>query len=221
MSKILLTGDTHGDLTLTRLNKVKELNPDYLIITGDFGYIYDGSQSEIKALDEISELPFTILWVDGNHENFNLLKQYPKKMWNGGYIQEIRKNVFRLCRGEIYTIDNKKFFAFGGAKSIDRISRALDYNFWLEECPSIDEKKHGLENLNKHNNKVDYIITHTCAKDTLFQIIAYPEDDLLSDYFQEIKETIDFNKWYFGHLHFDFNVNDKERCLYKNIIELK
>lgn len=32
---------------------------------------------------------------------------------------KIRDSVIHLMRGEIYDIDNKKFFAFGGARSHD------------------------------------------------------------------------------------------------------
>lgn len=220
--KIFITGDTHGDLNLVRFKEAKKLNPDYLIVTGDFGYIWDGSEEEVKALNELKQMPYTILWVDGNHENFDMLNQYYHDVsWNGGTVQKISNNILRLKRGEVYDIDGKKFFTFGGAKSVDRAYRTLGLSYWLEECPTNEEKEYGLNNLEKVGNKVDYIITHTCAKDTLSEIVPYPEEDSLSRYFQIIKDTIEFKKWYFGHLHFDINVNSKEYCLYRNIKELK
>lgn len=220
--KILITGDTHGDLNLIRFKEAKKLNPEYLIVTGDFGYIWDGSKEEIKALNELKQMPYTILWIDGNHENFDMLNQYYHDIsWNGGTVQKIANNILRLKRGEIYDIEGKKFFTFGGAKSIDRSYRTLGLSYWLEEYPNNEEKEYGLDNLKRVGSKVDYIITHTCAMDTLHEIIPYPEDDSLSLYFQIIKDNVEFDKWYFGHLHFDMNVNDKEYCLYKNIIELK
>lgn len=218
--KIFITGDTHGDLSLIRFQKAKKLNPDYLIVTGDFGYLYDNSKGEINALNQLEKMPYTILWVDGNHENFDLLKNYPEVKYKGGVAQQIRKNIFRLKRGEIYTIEGKTFFTFGGAKSIDRMFRTLNKSYWLEECPTDEEKEYGLNNLCKVNNKVDYIITHTCALDTLYEIIPYPEQDDLSNYLQHIKDNVIFDKWYFGHLHFDMNVNGKEYCLYRNIVEI-
>lgn len=218
--KILITGDTHGDLSLIRFQKAKKLKPDYLIVTGDFGYLYDGSKEEVNALNQLEKMPYTILWVDGNHENFDLLKTYPDIEYKGGIAQQIRKNIFRLKRGEIYTIEGKTFFTFGGAKSIDRMFRTLGKSYWIEECPTDEEKNYGLNNLCKANNKVDYIITHTCPLDTLYEIIPYPEEDDLSNYFQFIKDNIMFDKWYFGHLHFDMNVNEKEYCLYRNIVEI-
>ena len=46
---ILITGDTHGDLTRFGKRAVKKLKKnDALIICGDFGFIWDGSAAEKK-----------------------------------------------------------------------------------------------------------------------------------------------------------------------------
>lgn len=116
--KIGITGDIHGDLNLIRIKKAIKEKYDYLIVTGDFGYIWDNSKVEIDTLNKIEEMPITILFVSGNHENFNLLNEYPIKDWNGGKVQFIRKNIIHLLRGQVFTINDKKIFTFGGAKSI-------------------------------------------------------------------------------------------------------
>ena len=98
-------------------------------------------------------------------------------------MHKIRDSVLHLMRGEIFTIDNKKFFAFGGAKSHDiqdgivnideeeriynlRKMRAFfrirNYSWWDLELPTEDEMNNGLKNLEKANFKVDYIISHCC-----------------------------------------------------------
>ena len=46
---------------------------DYMIICGDFGGLWDGGQKDQHWLDWLAEKPFTTLFVDGNHENFDLL----------------------------------------------------------------------------------------------------------------------------------------------------
>lgn len=71
---------------------------------------------------------FTTVFVDGNHENFDRLYSYPVKEWNGGKVHEIRPSVLHLMRGEVFTIEDKKFFAFGGASSHDIKDGILDPN---------------------------------------------------------------------------------------------
>ena len=51
----------------------------------------------------LSEKPWTTLFVDGNHENFDRLKNYPITEEWGGKVQKIYDKVYHLMRGEIYT----------------------------------------------------------------------------------------------------------------------
>ena len=52
------------------------MNNDYVIVCGDFGYIFTGSRRENAFLDKLEKLRFTILFVDGNHENFDEIVVY-------------------------------------------------------------------------------------------------------------------------------------------------
>ena len=102
---IYVTGDLHGDLSRLetfRLHRLKR--DDKLIICGDFGFLWDNSDSEKKALDKLSKKKYTILFVDGTHENFDLLEQYPVEEWNGGKVHRVREKILHLMRGQIFTI---------------------------------------------------------------------------------------------------------------------
>ena len=57
---------------------------DFVIICGDFGCIWGGDKTDKYLLKTLGEKPFTTLFVDGNHENFDLLNAYPVTKWNGG-----------------------------------------------------------------------------------------------------------------------------------------
>ena len=61
-----------------------------MIICGDFGGLWDGGQKDQHWLDWLAEKPFTTLFVDGNHENFDLLNALPEKEWHGGRVHEVR-----------------------------------------------------------------------------------------------------------------------------------
>lgn len=188
---IYITGDCHGSFRrFTKKHRDKYLphmsQDDYLIICGDFGLLWCDRDKELEYnLDWLSRLPFTILWVDGNHEGFDLLNSYLVEIWNGGKVHHIVKNkIIHLMRGQIFTIEGKTFFTMGGASSHDVDGGILDmkdplYNekrkqairlnlpyrvvgksFWYEELPSPDELDEGCANLAVVDYKVDYIISH-------------------------------------------------------------
>ena len=174
---IYITGDTHCPEDIHRLNtsgfpEQKNLTKnDYVIICGDFGGVWYPEDSKYHKEDLywqkwLREKPFTTLFVDGNHENHYLLSQLPEVEMFGGTIGKVCDSVYHLKRGQIYTIDGKKFFCFGGAKSIDKEWRVEGLSWWPEEMPSKAEMDYGLVTLEKHDFKVDYILSH-CAPSSI------------------------------------------------------
>lgn len=114
-----------------------------MIICGDFGGVWDRDASGKKEtwwLDWLENRPFTTLFVDGNHENFDRLYSYPVEMWNGGKVHKIRPSVIHLMRGQVYRIDGKKIFSFGGARSHDISGGILE-----PEDPDYAQKKKQLD----------------------------------------------------------------------------
>lgn len=248
-----ITGDIHGE-PFPRLNtenfpEQKEMTKDdYVIICGDFGLVWnnDGeSKHEKHQLDELESRPFTTLFCDGNHENFDRLNAYPVEMWHGGRVHKIRPSVIHLMRGEVYDIDGKKFFVFGGARSHDirdgilevddprihewrhdysKLFRINHVSWWKEEMPNADEMAHGFESLAKVNYKVDYIITHDMPTSTLTLYYALygekPNIDALNEFLEEVRVKTDYKHWFCGHHHDNQNINIKDHVLYEQIIEI-
>ncbi len=242
---IFITGDCHGDYR--RLNtqnfpiQKKLTRNDFIIVCGDFGF-WNPSREQDWWLDWLSAKPFTLLWVDGNHENFDLLKEYPIHSWKGGKVQYIRDNVVHLMRGQIFELEGASFFTFGGARSHDiqdgildiddedfaetsRQLRARDALFrvnhiswWKEELPDKQEMDEGKENLEKHGWQVDYIITHCAPTAFLEDLQALP--DLMTDYLEEIRRRCEYKKWFFGHYHDNRELTEKDRLLYEQILRI-
>ena len=225
---ILVTGDTHGNIDFNKIKllsdkKILTMN-DYLIIAGDFGAIWDKNTLD-SDLSVYENLNFNILLVDGNHENFNLLNSFPVQKWNGGDVHVIRDNIKHLKRGQVFIIDNKKILTFGGATSIDKYFRTENISWWKEEVPTIDELQYAKSNLEKYNNQVDYIITHSIDEHALAQLsislkskIKVFEENYLLNW---IAENVTYKHWYFGHFHLDVSIDNNKTCLYNDIIELK
>ncbi|PZT57376.1 metallophosphoesterase family protein [Paenibacillus silvae] len=229
---IYITGDIHGTISVNkRLNtksfpQQKQLTKDdYVIIAGDFGLIWDGSKEDqywLKWLDKTK--PFTTLFIDGNHECFDLLEEYPVEIWNGGKVHRINDSVIHLMRGQVFEIEGKKFFTFGGAASHDKEYRKEGKSWWRREMPSQEEYEEGLKNLERHNWKVDYILTHTCSTTALEYIEQRckikMERDEMHPYFYGIEQKADYKQWYFGHFHRDFELLNNQRLLYTDIIKI-
>lgn len=226
---ILVTGDTHGKVDFDKIKTINEKGilsqDDYLIIAGDFGAILDPNTLN-QDLAIYNDLPFTVLFVDGNHENFALLNSYPVSMWNGGKVHVIKDNIIHLMRGQVYLIEGKTIFTFGGATSVDQYRRIENISWWKEEMPTIEEFIEAKENLLKYNNQVDYIITHTCDAITIRNYLIFFRgkvseifmDNEMLDYFET---NVQYKHWYFGHYHFDGKITENKTGVYNSFYELK
>lgn len=226
---IYITGDIHGTHSVnTRFNRwnfpeQKKLNKqDVVIIAGDFGLIWNGDKEDqywLKWLDQTKS--FTTLFIDGNHENFDLLEQYPIESWHGGLVHRINNSVLHLMRGQVYEIEGLTFFTFGGAASHDQAFRSEGKSWWAREMPNEDEYQLGLANLEKHHWKVDIVITHTCTYQSLEWIQQHYATEVVADpmhdYFQHIQNRLDYQQWYFGHFHQDVQLPDRQRLLYNDL----
>lgn len=222
---IYVTGDTHQNINIKKLTidffpeqKFMTKN-DYVIICGDFGCVWNGSNSDKYWQRWFDNKNFTTLFVDGNHENFNLIKQYPVSEWNGGKVQFITPSIIHLMRGEIYNIDGCSFFAMGGASSHDIEFRTENISWWKDELPNDQEYENAFKNLEKHNNKIDFIISHCCSDNVQSMINSNYVHDKLTNFFRIIDETVEFKKWFFGHYHIDRDFG-KYRCLFEDVIKI-
>ncbi len=228
--RVFVTGDIHGTFDYDKIKKFRKLIKnevtldDYLIVCGDFGVLWLNDKEDMYMLKRVyKDFPCTILWVDGNHENFEKLYSYPTEDFCGGKVHRITDRILHLKRGEVFNLNNEcKIFAFGGAKSSDRgYDSGDDYGWWKEELPTKAEMENGLRNLAKHDNTVDYIVTHDCSGKILEEkfSIFREQDKGFSDYLQKIAESTSFKHWYFGHHHSD-RTSEIFTCLYDRIVEL-
>lgn len=250
---VFVTGDCHADWSRFSKNSFPEQSEmtrdDFVIICGDFGLWHDDN-TERWWFKWLEEKNFTILFVDGNHENFDrLYNDFEVVDFHGGKAHKIRENIYHLMRGYVFELCGKKFFAFGGASSHDIKDGILDgkdfkskkelvneYNkrtlrgemlrinhisWWKEEMPSQNEMDFGLETLKEHNNKVDFVVSHCCPQE-IVAIFSHGsyKPDKLTSYFNVIAEMTDFSKWFFGHYHNNMQILSKFVMLYEQIVRI-
>ncbi len=228
---IYITGDTHGnqDKWMEQIDPV--LNPgDTIIIAGDFGVgFWNGKYgSEDTFFDWIERQPYTVLFCDGNHCNFDRLYAFPVTGWSGGKVHVLRKNVLHLMRGEIYQIQGQSFFVMGGGYSLDRYRRVEGISWWSEEMPCDEEYKNARNRLAEAENRVDYIVTHTAPSETVFYMSTQRRFGIKANVEQEwelttfldyIQAAVQYKRWYFGHFHLDLELWRNQIALFSTIRE--
>lgn len=228
---IYVTGDVHAD-PRPRFERRNDMTADdIIIICGDFGLPWwspniGKSWRDKKRLDWLAKQPYTTVYVDGNHENFDLLYQFPVKEWNGGLVHQIRPNVLHLMRGEIFNINGFAFFAFGGARSTDQAYRVEKISWWKQEIYSPMEWMNAKQNLQSVNYSVDIVLTHTAPKcfikermgdedSGIFEMTYHwPErinEDPVSKMLSKLEKKIKYKMWYYGHFHDDW-VGRTQKC---------
>lgn len=219
---IYITGDTHGDKVRFIENNMNDDSwgkDDYLIVCGDFGYLFLNDPFEQQVLEILKGKPYTICFCDGNHENFPLIYSYPQETWNGGKIHRIAPNIIHLMRGQVFDIEGKKIFTMGGAYSVDKYKRRTGYDHWDEELPTIEEYDEARSNLRACGFKVDIVITHT-APNTAIKLMGAsgaPEDMQLTSFLDYLMHNLSYDKWYYGHWHLDKQITDKLTAVYYRV----
>lgn len=232
------------------------------------------SLEEAQALDWLENRPFTTLFIPGNHENYDRLmgckderllnswlyanmpeaekeklrKGYPRERWHGGFVRVVRPSVLMLERGDIFVIDGKWCFAFGGARSHDIRDGILDpaeyeteeafmrdyrirsagmirvrgISWWDEEMPSVTERECGLNNIRafmKQHDRLDFVFTHDApASDKIY--LGYDSTDELNRYFESLRDEMKYGYWFYGHLHENRRVMDNHYLLYEQIVRV-
>lgn len=255
---IYITGDTHSyfdRFTMQNFPEQKEMTKkDIVIILGDFGGVWcrkenqKAMKTESHILDELDKRSFTTIFIPGNHENYERLmsNEFPEKEWHGGRVKEIRPSIFMLMRGEMFELEGKKFFAFGGASSHDIQDGILDYedplwrkkarrmdangkymyrvkglSWWAEELPSPEEKTHAIHVLDKNNWQCDYVLTHESpASDVILLGQGFYKPDDFSKWLEEIRCKLNYKHWFCGHYHENKNINMTDHLLYEQIIRI-
>lgn len=221
-----LKGDIHGNLfeIIDFINRFNLGKNDNIIILGDCGIAW---RKDKKDLDQNIKLwnecgnGVKLYFIDGNHENFNILNSLPIENNMG----KIADNIYHLRRGQVYEFENKKILVCGGADSIDKYRRIENFTWWKEEAISqetIDDIPAG---------HYDYVLTHCCPR-SIFEknkiylsTLQFLDENKINhsseDMLEQLKNKITFDHWFFAHYHINRNLDEKFTCLFENFREVR
>ncbi len=242
--KVFCCGDTHGfeggDMAKIwnfheneGANLTKE---DVLISLGDFACVWYPNDHELHYSDLIglewwANCPWTTAVVLGNHEGYDAIDELPWTTKWGNDIQyfevENGNRIYFFKRGAIYTINGKKILTVSGAKSVDKHMRIEGVSWWPQEDINYKETEFCLDEIAKHDSKVDVVLSHTCPQRIIPNFIVWdigPVDCPTAKFLDVVDERVDFKAWYFGHFHIDktlvegddVNNQDVYRCFYND-----
>lgn len=220
---IYVTGDTHGQIDRFKEKPVAGLKKgDTLIVLGDFGFLWDDSRQEKKNRHWLSKRRYKILFIDGCHENFDLLAQYPTEDFMGGKAKHIEGNLWYILRGSVLTIEDKKLLCFGGGESDDiedrdeglncagRAAHPAGTGCLPRKSSGQRRRRGGLHSDPRGPGKVlDFLGLQGLQRNWLHSFL------------DELNEKTAHKQWLFGRYHKDQPIGTKMRAVFTDLIPLE
>lgn len=220
---ILVIGDVHGDIDRLKNGFFRKLKKgDAVIVCGDFGCIWDGSDKEKKLLKKLGKRPYSILFAEGAHENFEELETYPTEQWCGGLTRVISGNLRQLVRGHVFEISGKKIFVFGGGSGEENggtapCSEKLRFRY---ESPEESELAEADERLAACGGEVDYIVSYEPPQSIAeFINVGASQADKVSAYLEKTKNGVKFTRWFFGKYHQNKFIPPRFAAVFDKVID--
>lgn len=201
--KTLIIGDVHGDwgaLSAT-LQAGLAARPDAsrVVQVGDMGFGFPGLHPSTASL------PLSCAWIDGNHENFDMLQKrhlpsfglHPASPLHPDGWQAFLAQWHYLPRG---TVQGGVLY-IGGARSIDRHLRVPGRDWWAQEELTYGEQTAILDAV--AGTPVHTVISHDAPAG--FDLSAALGRPAMLDnhrwFLEEIRMVARPRAWYFGHYH--------------------
>lgn len=205
VSRILVAGDTHGNLGEMRrlFARAGDHGCHAIMVCGDFG-IWPGIHGEIFQRDTnlmAEENDIDVYFVDGNHEDFDQL--YAIDDFNDEGFRVVREHIFHAPRGHLWEWAGKKLGALGGAVSIDREWRVPGKSWWPQE--NITEAD--IEKSLKLPARLDVLFTHDTLVNAPFGKRLKPDLDSVANRQRVtyVVQNIAPKLMFHGHMHDDYH----------------
>ena len=193
---------------------------DILVIMGDAGFVWCNGPTEHFWLDFLDNKPWTTFCVLGNHENYDMIEQFPTTTFGGEEVYQVSKSVFYAKTGRIYDLCGKKCLVINGADSHDIFVDGKRYHtphvsWWEQEQITEEDIEVAKANLQKYNNTVDFVFSHTGGQEVCNFLGFKPtiSDNRLT----RILDGVIYKKAFCGHYHKDM-VTPTARILYNDIM---
>lgn len=208
--KVMCVGDIHGNIKWFRefFHQIVSVHqPDVLFQVGDFSLSWTNTPIE-PFFDQCAELAAqygtTIYFLDGNHENFDIIyDRYVKDKWDD--FTQIREDLLLYVpRGHVWAWGDVKFMAFGGAYTVNQTKYTKFVDYFPQEEPTQDEIDRA-----KFNGKVDVLLTHEVPKGPKYMDFVYgldtnPDSDRVRRQLTSVAKSAQPKMIIHGHHHVNY-----------------
>ncbi len=253
---LYLTGDTHGE-NLGRFSYrahpgLRELTEDdAVVVLGDTALMWPGREKEtLYTLRQLARKPFTIVFLLGNHDNYDWAETLPRVSVFGGRMRQaaIDGEVFEnryvvdswttadlsgyhcMLIAHADSHDIERVYEPWDKKGIKRAKRNKEWfrvahrTWWPQEALDIGALDLYLQE--KKEERLDLVLTHDCPSAFLRESRLGLRPTAQERYFEHMRETLPHRLWAHGHMHWDwpcYGDRGGKRCccLYRGIAPAK
>lgn len=209
--KILIFGDIHGRFNAASAHydavmQTYKFDVDLFIQVGDFGFWPRDQTGFAWPRD----FPHPCAFVDGNHEDHELLRLLDEENWG---LEDFYKDRLAPWKETLGTWDYKPrgtiengILYIGGARSIDAMHRRRGVDWFPEENISYADQIRTFEAVDAYGpDNIHTVISHDCpgsfnvseaCRQTGIEII-----DGNRKFLEALRHYVRPQRWYFGHYH--------------------
>lgn len=149
---VVVAGDWHGDKlwmmkSILWANRRQQAN--IVVQVGDIGLF---EMRDLTFLNlELSKRDMWLLFIDGNHDNHELIATLPRDEHGFGVVSS---RIRHIPRGHTFEVNGQVWMGFGGASSIDRHFRTEGVDWWRGELITYDDV------MRVQGKRADVLVTH-------------------------------------------------------------
>ncbi len=208
-----------------------------LFICGDFTDNRKDTQpgEAMKLPEYIKGLPYPVFFIDGNHEDYEVLKRLPSiseaeretLLQNVGcsvdakMTKKAADGIYYVKRGSACKIDGFSMLLIGGSTTGPGYKKNHPDIWQPDEDLTKEDEQHIEAALAKNHNTFNLVFTHTVPECMVKAWFPDKDRSVTNEILERVWHSISYQHWMFGHFHEDTDYPEHMHCLYNDVMLLE